>query len=928
MSKADFPGEIVTFLFTDIEASTVLWERFPEQMRLAVAQHDSLLRHIAEKHNGTVFKTMGDAFYIAFARAGDSMAVAVESQYALAREPWPAEIQSIRVRMAIHTGEVEQRNQDYFGQSLNRVARMLAVGHGGQVLLSHITYGLVRDLLPAGISLRDLGEHRLKDIQYPEKLFQLILPDLPGDFPALKTLDYLPNNLPTQLTPFIGRQEELENVSSLLLRNDVRLVTLTGPGGIGKTRLGLQVAAEIVDAFPGGVFFVELSSVRSFDAFVQAIAQVLNLKDAEQHSVLEYLKNRFNYKMMLLLDNFEQAIDAAPFVLDLLVYCSKLKILITSRTALHLGGEREYLIAPMALPSKNVIPNLADLLQYEAIMLFVQQAQAVKPNFQLTEANAPVIVEICRRLDALPLAIELAAARVTLMSPKAMLKLLQQSFQVIKGRVYSRSARQQTLHETIAWSYELLNETEKLFFKRLAIFHGGCTLEAVADICEDQEYSIDELLDVLMSLIDKSLLRQQEEHEEEQRFTMLYTIQGFALEQLAAAGELAVLQQSHYKHYLQLAQQAAPKLRGAEQKHWLNSLDKEYDNLRFALQWCQEHEAIEAGLRLSTELWRFWLMRGYVLEGRYWLSFFLQAHIAQNIPPLVRARALEGASVLATRQKDFEGATELANEALELGQQLGNQEIVGSASISLAEAAYAQGNVQYAIELLENSLNLRRASGDSRGAASLLNNLGNIVLQQGQFSRAALFLEESLSLFRREGDRLALASILNNLGEVERYQNNFEQALKFYEESLNLSREVKYTWGIAAALSNLGAGLLWQRKQQRALQCYQESLRLFYEMGDTFGMVCSLEGIAEIAYSDNRLEMTTHILAQTDILRQKIGATATLRSERKSQENIIALLRTAIGNDSFDTLWATGRTVTFDQILSQALAMTPPPELQ
>jgi len=912
------PCGTVTFLFTDIESSTVRWERVPEQMRLAVAHHDSLLRQIAEKHNGSVFKTMGDAFYIAFARAGDALAAAIESQRALAKVSWPAGIEPLQVRMALHTGEVEYRNHDFYGQSLNRVARILAAGYGGQILLSQTTYGLVRDLLPTGISLRDLGQHRLKDIQHPEHIFQVVFPDLHSDFPPLKTLDYLPNNLPTQLTPFIGRQQELADVSTMLLREDVRLVTLTGPGGVGKTRLSLQVAAEIVDAFPDGVFFVELSDVRSFDTFILAVAQALNISEAEHQSALDYLKARLNHKILLLLDNFEQVLGAAPFVFELLVHCRELKMLITSRSALHLKGEHEHHIEPMALPSSRVMPNLSELSQYEAIMLFIQRAQAVKPNFELNETNASIIVEICKRLDALPLAIELAAARVKLLPPQAMLKLLKQSFQVVKGRVHDRSVRQQTLHETIAWSYNLLSSTEQTFFKRMAIFHGGCTLEAIEAVCQENGQSIDDLLDILMSLIDKSLLRQQEQ-EDEMRFTMLYTIQGFALEQLTE-GELKVLQQNHYNYYLHLAQQAAPKLRGAEQQHWLNNLDREYDNLRAALEWCQETGAIESGLRLSTELWRFWLMRGYLPEGRHRLNVFLQATTAEAIPPIVRARALEGACVLATRQKDFTDATVLANEALALGQQLDDREIVGSASISLAEVAYAQGNIPHAIELLENSLNLRRALGDTRGTASLLNNLGNIALQQGKFSRAAILFEESLSLFQQEGDRLALASIFNNLGEVERYQNNFEQALLLYEESLNLSREVKYTWGIAAALSNMGTCLLWQGKQQRALHAYQESLRLFYEMEDKFGMVCCLEGIAEIAYSDGQLELAAHILVQAEIMRQTLDTTA-LQIDRGSQQNVIALLRTAIGSDTFAAQWIKGRALTLDQIVSKALSM-------
>ncbi len=914
----DFPIGTVTFLFTDIEASTARWEHFPEQMRQAVELHDVLLRQIAEKNSGKVFKTMGDAFYIAFSCAGDGLAAVIESQYALAKASWPVEIQSLQVRMALHTGEVEYRNQDYFGQALNRVARMLAASYGGQIILSQITYGLVRDLLPAGITLRDLGQHRLKDIQHPEHIFQVLLPDLRCDFPPLKTLDYLPNNLPTQLTPFIGRQQELATISSLLLRGNVRLVTLTGPGGVGKTRLGLQVAADIVDAFSGGVFFVKLSAVRSFDAFILAIAQALNISEAGYQSALEHLKNRLNYKILLLLDNFEQVLDAAPFVFELLVHCRDLKMLITSRAALHIEGEYEQHIEPMTLPDRGSVPLLAELSQYEAIMLFMHIAQAVKPSFQLTETNAPAIVEICRRLDALPLAIELAAARIKLLSPQAMLKLIKQSFQVIKGGMQNRSARQKTLYETIAWSYELLNDNEKSFFKLLAIFRAGCTLEAIEAVCQHKE-PLDDLLDILMSLIDKSLLRQQEQ-EDEMRFTMLYTIQGFALEQLTAADELQVLQHHHYQYYLNFARQAVSKLNGPEQKHWLNNLDKEYDNLRAALQWCQETRAIDEGLQLSTELWRFWLIRGYLPEGRYWLNLFLQAQSTQSTPSIIRARALEGICVLLTRQKDFSGATTLANEALSLGQQLDDKDIVGTVSSALAEIAYAQGNIPHATELLETSLLLRRAQGNIRGTASLLNNLGNIALQQGKFSRAAMLLEESLSLFRQEGDRLALASILNNLGEVERYQSNIEKALLLYEESLNLSREVKYTWGIAAALSNLGNGLLWQGKYQQALQSYQESLKLFSDMEDKFGMACCLGGFAEIAYADNQLELATHVLVQTELMRQNMGVTV-LPFDRGNQQNTIALLRTALGSSAFDAQWAGGRALVLDQIVARVLSM-------
>ncbi|HVB71920.1 MAG TPA: tetratricopeptide repeat protein [Ktedonobacteraceae bacterium] len=914
------PTGTVTYLFTDIEGSTERWERHPEVMRAAVAQHDVLLRSIIEAHRGSVFKTAGDAFYVAFAVALDALTAAVAAQRALAAETWPTEIRPLRVRMAIHTGAAEQRNNDYFGQALNRVARILSAGHGGQILLSGAAQGLVSDILPQGVTLRDLGEHQLKDIQRLEQIFQVAAVDLPFEFPPLRTLDSHPNNLPIQMTPFVGRERALETVAGLLRRKDVRLVTLIGPGGIGKTRLGLQIAADVVDAFPNGVFFVDLSTTREADAVLSAINQTIGIREVDDRALLEHLKDLLSGQALLLLDNFEQVIDAAPLIVKLLVLCLGLKVLVTSRAALSLSGEHEYHVLPLTLPTFRPPFDLAELSQYEAIALFLQQARSVKSDFQLTLSNATAIIEICKSLDGLPLAIELAAAHIKLLPPQAMLKRLEHRLRLPKGEWRDRTERQQTLRGAIAWSYDLLDDDEKKMFVQLAVFNGGCTFEAIVAICPIVENLVVDLLDVLNALTDKSLLRPQEQENDEPRFTMLHTIRDFALEQLSKSGDAEVLRHRHFTYYLSMAEEAASALMGSEQRRWLEQLECEHDNLLAALWWCVENAEIELGLQLAGALWRFWLMRGYLHEGRYWLDKFLLSEATPMIALATRARVLKGASVLACRQKDYERAVLLADEALALGQALSNQEILSGAYTSLAEVAYMRGNSERAAALFEENLKIRRTLSDRRGTASLLNNLGNVLLQQGALERATSLFEECLSLFRMVGDELALASVLNNLGEVERQRGNHERAFLLYEESLKLSRGLKYTWGIAASLTNLGAIARNQGNYRQALGYYKESLSLFYEMGEKLGIALCFEGLAEVEYAQHHLEYSVRLLTLAEMLRQSIG-TDVLQFELPAHESLDKSLRSALGHDAFETLWRTGRMLSLDQAITDALAI-------
>ncbi|MBI3977330.1 MAG: adenylate/guanylate cyclase domain-containing protein, partial [Chloroflexi bacterium] len=480
---SDGPTGTVTFLFTDVEGSTRRWERYPDAMGAALARHDALLRQAMEAHGGFVFKSVGDAFCVAFASAPVALEAALASQQVLHAESW-GEVGPISVRMALHTGAAMERDGDYFGPPLNRVARLLAIGHGGQVLLSLPTAELVREALPARASLRDLGEHRLKDLQRPEQVFQLVVPGLPADFPPLRTLDSRPNNLPAQATQFIGRRREVEAVRQRLLRHDVRVLTLTGPGGIGKTRLGLQVAAELLDEFVSGVFFVPLAALRDPDLVAPTIAQALGVKEGDTRPVVESLKDYLRDRSLLLvLDNFEQVVSAAAVVAELVAACPRLKVLMTSRAVLHLSWEREFPVPPLQLPDRQRLPSVERLSQYEAIRLFVERAQDVKPDFGVSAQNASTVVEICCRLDGLPLAIELAAARSKILSPQAMLARLESRLKLLATGARDRPARQQTLRDAIAWSYDLLDAGEQRLFDRLAIFVGGCTVEAAEMVC-------------------------------------------------------------------------------------------------------------------------------------------------------------------------------------------------------------------------------------------------------------------------------------------------------------------------------------------------------------------------------------------------------------------------------------------------------------
>jgi predicted ATPase/class 3 adenylate cyclase len=789
------PTGTVTLLFTDIEGSTRLLERLgTDRYAEALELHRRLLREAFERHDGYEVDCEGDAFFVAFATAGDAVEAAAEAQQALEQAAWPEE-GAIRVRMGVHTGEPLAVPPTYVGMDVHRAARIMAAAYGGQVVLSKTT----RELAEA--DLLDLGEHRLKDLSAPQRLYQLMVEGLPAEFPPPRTLENRPTNLPVQPTPLIGRTRELSELAELLA-GPARLVTLTGPGGSGKTRLALQAAAEAIEGFKEGVFLVALAAVKDADLVLPTIAQTLAVSE-QPGEPLDQTLGRFlsGREVLLLLDNVEQVVEAAPSLAGLLADAPGLRLLVTSREPLRVSGEREFPVEPLPVPQANASVDVARLSEFDAVALFIERALAVRPEFAVTNENAPAVAEICARLDGLPLAIELAAARVRLLSPQALLARLDERLKLLTGGARGAPERQHTLRAAIDWSYRLLSEPEQRLFSRLGVFVGGCRIEqAEAVTNHDDALGID-LLDGLQALVEKSLLRRRDDPDGEPRFWMLETIREYALD---ALGEDAP--KTHHDYalaYLALAEARSAELEGPQEAEASDLLEAERPNLRAAFDWAIETVDDDMLARLWIAVGSFWLDRDHLREARAYVEPAL-ATATDKRSAEIRTEILRSAFWLYHWLGEDDRAEPIAEERMRVARASGDASLMGQALASLAAAAQARDEFEEAVELQRECVAIHRARGDLARLAPALMNLGVCYAGVSDWEANRHAAEEAMAIYQELGREASAASAQQDLADVLLIEGDLVQAREHFRAALPVLHRSAWLNFVASALHGLG----------------------------------------------------------------------------------------------------------------------------
>jgi len=948
------PSGTVTFLFTDIEGSTKLSQQYREAMPALLARHNQILHQAIEAHNGYVFQVVGDSFAVAFHSAGDALHAALDAQRALHNENWsPA---PIKVRMGIHTGTAKLNDASaptiYSGYAtLASTQRVMSAGHGGQILLSGATRELVRHFLPENTELKDLGEKRLEDLLGPEHLYQLNISGLPTTFPPLKTLDSFANNLPTQLTSFIGRENEIAEVKQELEGH--RLVTLTGSGGTGKTRLSLQVAADLLDHFDHGVWFIELAPLTDPELIPQTILSGIGISEQPNKAPLEIMKEYLHEKKVLIvLDNCEHLISASAQVVNTLLNAALgLRILASSREALGVKGEASYPVPSLSLPDIKHLPLIDQLSQYEAVRLFIDRTLLVAPHFVVDQANAPFITQICYRLDGIPLAIELAAARVKVMSVEQISKRLDDRFRLLTGGARTSLPRHQTLRALIDWSHDLLSEKERLHLYRLSVFAGGWTLEAVEEVCSGAGIETYDVLDLLTQLINKSLVIVIEHSQSgETRYRMLETIRQYAREKLLEVGSGEGVRDKHLAYFVKLAEHAEPELYRFNQVFWLNKLDDELDNLRTALEWALSTN-IESGLQISAFLWLFWKERRYHLEIGEWLSQLLEHY---NIANSLHVRSLITYCNCMT-DLGLARSRIIADQSLEMARMLFDEQAEAYSLLNLGAVVSLQGNVREGIPLIEQSLTLFQALGDKFGQANaagllsannndlelskayileslrLYRELGHLsgiadcllelasrTIWGGEFSYPSQWLKEARTIFRQLGNQAGETWVLVHSGALAFWQGNYQQACIYYQESLALAEKIGY--GMASHWSRVR--MAYARLQQDSLQDAKELFELsaqgFQKVGLIIGLVYAIEGLASLHAHQERFERAAQLFAWADAMREKIGDHRP-PVEQASVERDLAVIHSKLNEAEYAELCAQGQAMTVEEAVTLAL---------
>ena len=827
----ELPTGTVTFLFSDIEGSTrllqVCGDRWPELL----AREQSLLRTAFEQHGGKELGTEGDSFFVVFASASGAVAAAVDAQRALDGEPWPAET-PIRVRIGLHTGEAIISDDDYVGLDVHRAARVMAAGHGGQILISTATEAVVRDTLPDGVTITDLGEHQLRDLPAPERLFGVLADGLRTEFPPPRSVAVAVANLPPELTSFVGREDEMDRLLAALAEH--RVVTLTGPGGTGKTRLSVRAARQAAAEHPGGVYFVPLAEIREVELVLPTIGQVVGLVDPGRRPLERLPEHLAGRRVLIVLDNLEQVIEAAPDIAELLVRAPGISVLATSRSPLRIYGEFEFPVPPLRLPDPRDLPPDVDITQYPAVTLFVERARAVKPDFAVTPDNAPAVSQICWRLDGLPLAIELAAARIRILTPQAMAERMDRRLDLGGPGDRDRPERQQTLHGAIAWSYDLLDETDRRFFHRLAVFRGGADLEAIETVAvTDGER---DALDAVASMLDKSLVRQQETEEGGSRFGMLETIREFALERLDETDEAGETHRRHAEYFLQLAEALSGRLTGDERKTALDTLAREHDNLRAGITWAQTHQELEMALRFVPACWRFWQIRGHLQE-----------------------------------------AAERARRTLSLPGVDGHPALLVRAEEAAGGIGYWQGDFEAARRHYRAALALQRKHGDDREIANALYNLAmSEVIDMDQpdmpVNPAAYgYIDEAIELYRRSGDRHGEANVLWAASGANMFDRRFDEARELGRRCHEIFAEVGDRFMLAWTDYMQGTNENLAGQPRTAAALFRLALDYFVETDDVSGYALVFDGFAASAFQQGDRELAVRLAGAANAIQHAGG---------------------------------------------------------
>jgi predicted ATPase/class 3 adenylate cyclase len=889
----------LTFLFTDIEGSTRLEQALGTAAYASVlARHRDLLRAAFGAHGGVEQGTEGDSFFVVFTSPTEALVAAVDAQRALGAEPWPVDAE-IRVRMGLNAGEATMSGGSLVGLAINRAARIAATGHGGQIVVSDAVRGLVGGAIPEGLVLRPLGTHRLKDLGEPQPLLQVEADGLATAFPPLRSLDARPNNLPTQLTSFVGRDRELAEAGALLAAN--RLVTLTGPGGTGKTRLSLQVAANAAEAYPDGIFFVALETIREPALVTARLAAVVGIGETPRRSADEALREWLaDKKVLFVLDNFEQVVDAGAIVADLLRAAPGLSVLVTSRAALRVSGEQEYPVPGLPTPpdpSQMTALEMAQLPDdarrvdaeslgaYEAVRLFIARARSVKPGFQVNNENAPAVAAICSRLRGMPLAIELAAARVKLLSPDAILARLEHQLGVLAAGSRDLPERQQTLRGAIAWSYDILDAPCRMLLDRLSVFEGAVELDAAEAVCGPASELGQEVVDGLISIADQSLIRVIES-DDQPRFEMLDTIREFAAEMLELRGERAELEGRHAAWYLEFTRRGAAELNGDDQRHWLERFEEAHDNIRVALDRAVARADAATANLLAFNTWRFWQKRGHLYEARRRLDAIAAAPWSRA-DPLLRARLVEALGGVAWWQGDIPSMRPAYWEAVGIWREIGNQAELANAlynysfsfTVPQAEGQTESDPTGEGHVALREALEIYRTIGDEHGEASVLWGLGNMLYFQNKIDPGSVELAMALEKFRRTGDR----------------------TMEAWSEHM------------------LGGALIRLKRFDEAWTHLGNALRHFYQASDTAGVTLAFDDLSGLAFAEGDIERAARIWGAARSLTATTGTGLATLVESSLNFDPRANVRAVIEPEALTALAREGAAMTLDEIVAYAL---------